>query len=82
MTRAELIALVVAVLAARWLFRAVFIPFAPCRWCRGGGNNPFSTAARKGRCWFCHGARERQVLGARSVHRLIQHVRTRNGWGK
>lgn len=61
--------IVIAVVA--WVLRCVFVPFAPCLVCRGSGNNPFSSGRRRGRCWWCRGRRERTVLGARAVRRII-----------
>jgi hypothetical protein len=80
----EVIALVIATAVAWWLIRAMLVPYAGCRWCGGTGRNPLSTSRRHGDCWFCHGQRRRMVLGAKSVHKVIRHIREsrRGGWGK
>jgi hypothetical protein len=68
---------VVGLLAAVvWVVRCVLLPFAPCRWCGGSGNNPFSNRRRKGRCWFCKGRRERFVFGAQAVHKALRGARS------
>lgn len=84
MTLHEVEALILGLSGGSWLFRVLVIPLASCRWCGGSGNNPFSTGRRRGRCWFCHGTRERMVLGAKTVHSAIRHLRTsrNNGWRK
>lgn len=68
--------LLLAAAAAVWAARALFWPFAACRWCRGRrGRNAGSTGRRWGRCRMCDGSGQRQVLGSKAVHRAVRSAR-------
>lgn len=61
-----------------WLLRAYFLPFAPCRRCKGVKVNAatrlFTPAKRFGLCRSCGGTGARQVLGSRQVHKAVQSL--------
>jgi hypothetical protein len=65
------------VLFVVWVFRLIAVPYTGCMWCGGSGRNPFSGKRRHGDCWFCHGARRRRVLGAKTAHKAWQSFRGR-----
>ncbi len=73
------IAVILGVLAAVWVIRALFWPYTKCSWCKGTGRNWGSTSKRFGYCWFCKRTGRRQVLGSRALHRAL---RSRKRWGK
>jgi hypothetical protein len=50
-------------------------PWRPCTWCKGSGLSRGSDKRRHGRCWRCHGTKQVQRLGSRSVHRLAWAIR-------
>ncbi len=82
MTGHELLVLAAVVAALWWAIRAYFWPFAKCRACKGAKTNPGSSSKRYGLCKACKGTGSRQVLGARTVHQTVQHMRarTRRQW--
>lgn len=70
--------LVIVVLFGTWLFRAYFMPFAPCRRCKGAKVNAVTRSYGKGKrhglCGKCGGSGSRQVLGSRQVHRAVRAI--------
>ena len=69
---------VLGAVTAVWAVRAIFWPFASCRWCNGRrGRSPGSTSRRWGKCWACGGSGQRQVLGSKALHRLLRGRRRR-----
>ena len=60
--------------AAVWIIRCYFWPFAPCRRCQGKRTNPGSSRKRWGPCKSCGGTGHRQVLGSKTVHRLVRDL--------
>jgi hypothetical protein len=64
--------LILLAAAAVWVVRCYFWPFAPCRRCAGKGTNPGSNRKRFGECKSCGGTRRRQVLGSKTVHRVVR----------
>ena len=50
-------------------------PWRPCTWCQGSGLARGSNKRRHGRCWRCHGTKQVQRLGSRTVHRLAWAIR-------
>ena len=54
-----------------WALCAWRWPFAPCWWCKGRKLNHGSTRKRFGTCRVCKGSGYRQILGSKSLHKLI-----------
>ena len=67
--------LLIAAGAGSWLWRAIFRPMAPCRWCRGKGKAGDRKRWRNLECKHCDKG-ERMTLGARIVRGQGR------GWGK
>jgi hypothetical protein len=64
----ELLAAAAAVLVAVWVWRAIYRPTAPCRWCRGRKKVGSSKRWRKRTCRFCKDTPgERMTWGARML---------------
>ena len=72
--------LALAVLAAGWIVRAYWLPFAPCRRCKGRKTNRGSTRKRFGNCRRCGGTGHRQVLGSKTVHRAMRSFAGAGTW--
>ena len=68
----ELLVIIAGLLALRWFWHAWLHPFTPCGRCGGSGKNGGSTGRRWGRCWRCHGKGHRQVIGSRTVHKILK----------
>jgi DnaJ-class molecular chaperone len=65
-----------AVLAAGWVVRAYFWPYAACSRCSGRKVSKGSTRKRFGLCGKCGGTGARQVLGSKAVHRAVRSARS------
>jgi hypothetical protein len=57
---------------ALWLLSLYARPFGRCWRCGGRGN--IRRGRRRPKCPLCHGARRRQRLGSRTVHRIRRQV--------
>jgi hypothetical protein len=66
--------LIVFAAAALWVVSLVFRPFGKCWRCRGNGNIRKKGRRRAPVCPSCHGARRRQRIGSRTVHRIRRQV--------
>jgi hypothetical protein len=71
----EIAAVVALPFAALWLWRAIFRPMAPCRWCRGRSRAGDRRRWRNLDCSHCDKG-QRMTLGARIVRWQGR------GWGK
>ena len=60
--------------AAVWAGSLLVHPFGRCWLCRGKGNLRRKRKRRAPVCPLCHGARRRQRLGSRTVHRIRRQV--------
>jgi hypothetical protein len=59
-----------------WVLSLVVHPFARCWLCLGKGNLRRKRRRRAPVCPLCKGARRRQRLGSRTVHRVRRQVAT------
>ena len=66
--------LILAGLAAAWVLSLLVHPFGRCWLCRGKGNIRRKGRRRAPKCPLCKGARRRQRLGSRTVHRIRRQV--------
>jgi hypothetical protein len=71
-----LLFLIVLAAVAVWVVRCYFWPFTSCRRCRGKRTNPGSSRKRWGPCKVCGGTGQRQVLGSKTVHRVVRDTLT------
>jgi hypothetical protein len=66
--------LILFALAVVWVLSLIVHPFGRCLLCRGKGNLRRKRRRRAPVCTLCHGARRRQRLGSRTVHRIRKQV--------
>lgn len=57
-----------------WVLSLLVHPFGRCWACGGRGNIRRKGSRRAPVCLLCHGARRRQRLGSRTVHRIRRQV--------